>query len=512
MYRKGLSSRANKISSLVASTDNSGPGSIGQDSVPTAGAHGIRRNVFRKMPNIIPKKSKSSFSQMDIAQRPYIFQNKQELIDAIRLYFITDNNAARRAYGIIGSWNITKITDLSGLFASDAVNGGSNDIANLSSELNSISNWDVSRVTNLQDIFRGSKFNGDLSKWNVSNVTNFSAIFQNSLFNNNSIQKWDVRSATDFTNAFYNNTNFNTDLSYWNVPSNATLTNMFFGTQITPTTPLFTYFNKITILLYGNTTITHERTTTFKDPGAYTLTGEIPLLSSSNLDIHTTADGYLLTYTASNTSRFAAITSSITRTVNVVDGTPPLITLLGSSIMTLERGDTFNDPGATTNEGSLTSDILTAINDGTKNFTVGTYTITYTATDIAGNTSTLTRTVNVVDTRPPVISFPDNFYDFDGSGSKNYNGSTELTPVYRDTTNTNPEFNFSNGTTTDDVTAVDAGNVDLTANITNNFTDVVDVNTPGDYVVTYTVTDTYGNTATKYRFFKVATGNYPYLS
>ena len=36
--------------------------------------------------------------------------------------------------------------------------------------------------------------------------------------------------------------------------------------------------------------------------------------------------------------------------------------------------------------------------------TVGSYTITYTATDLDGNTATATRTVNVVDTTAPVVT------------------------------------------------------------------------------------------------------------
>jgi hypothetical protein len=36
--------------------------------------------------------------------------------------------------------------------------------------------------------------------------------------------------------------------------------------------------------------------------------------------------------------------------------------------------------------------------------TVGSYTITYTATDLDNNTATATRTVNVVDTTSPVVT------------------------------------------------------------------------------------------------------------
>ena len=84
MYRKGLSSRANKVSSLVASTDNSGPGSIGQDAVPTAGAHGVRKNVFRRMPSLIPKKSKSQFAQQKKTKQT--FQNRTVKLPVI-IYF-----------------------------------------------------------------------------------------------------------------------------------------------------------------------------------------------------------------------------------------------------------------------------------------------------------------------------------------------------------------------------------------------------------------------------------------
>ena len=41
-----------------------------------------------------------------------------------------------------------------------------------------IGNWDVSRVTNMGGMFQGAKsFNQPLNKWNVSNVTNMEAMF-----------------------------------------------------------------------------------------------------------------------------------------------------------------------------------------------------------------------------------------------------------------------------------------------------------------------------------------------
>ena len=57
--------------------------------------------------------------------------------------------------------------------------------------------------------------------------------------------------------------------------------------------------------------------------------------------------------------------------------------------MNVVVGGTFTDPGATADEGTLTT-------SGTVDVTTaGTYTITYSATDATGNTATATRTVAV---------------------------------------------------------------------------------------------------------------------
>ena len=76
--------------------------------------------------------------------------------------------------------------------------------------------------------------------------------------------------------------------------------------------------------------------------------------------------------------------------------------MTGSNPMTVQCGSGYVEPGATATDacdGSLpvtiTGSVLTS---------KGTYTKTYKATDSAGNTSTVTRTVNVVDTTPPVIT------------------------------------------------------------------------------------------------------------
>ena len=82
----------------------------------------------------------------------------------------------------------------------------------------------------------------------------------------------------------------------------------------------------------------------------------------------------------------------------------PVITILGDNPATVELGSTYTDAGATSDGGETVSS-----SGSVDTNTVGTYTITYSASDAAGNTSTVTRTVNVVDTTAPLITSSDTF-------------------------------------------------------------------------------------------------------
>ncbi len=78
------------------------------------------------------------------------------------------------------------------------------------------------------------------------------------------------------------------------------------------------------------------------------------------------------------------------------DTTKPVITLKGGATITITQGNDFTDPGATATDnkdGDITSKITTS--GSVDNNKVGTYTITYTVSDKAGNKATATRTVVV---------------------------------------------------------------------------------------------------------------------
>jgi hypothetical protein len=84
------------------------------------------------------------------------------------------------------------------------------------------------------------------------------------------------------------------------------------------------------------------------------------------------------------------------------DTVPPVVTLVGDAAMQITTGDTFTDPGATATDnvdGNLTTHII--VSGTVDTATAGLYTLTYSATDAAGNTGTASRTVSVVAPPPP---------------------------------------------------------------------------------------------------------------
>ncbi len=105
---------------------------------------------------------------------------------------------------------------------------------------------------------------------------------------------------------------------------------------------------------------------------------------------------YVLSYTVKD---LAGQSDSVTRIVNVVgnDVIKPIIAILGKNPDTLQRTMSYVDPGATATDnidGNITSKITKVSTiDSSK---TGTYTITYSVTDLGNNTQTAVRTVVVV--------------------------------------------------------------------------------------------------------------------
>eukprot|EP00047_Mylnosiga_fluctuans_P019868 m.87012 g.87012 ORF g.87012 m.87012 type:complete len:2898 (+) comp8300_c0_seq3:269-8962(+) len=102
------------------------------------------------------------------------------------------------------------------------------------------------------------------------------------------------------------------------------------------------------------------------------------------------------------------------RTVQIVDTLAPELTVLGPSLIQVRVGTVFTDPGATSYDrysGNLTSTITRSFSPSAflANITseLGSYMLTYTSTDAAGNTvAQVGRMVRVV-SAPPAASFED---------------------------------------------------------------------------------------------------------
>ena len=150
----------------------------------------------------------------------------------------------------------------------------------------------------------------------------------------------------------------------------------------------------------GDNPATVELGASYTDAGATgsDLGGAVAVSSSGTVNTDVVGT-YTITYTGTDPS---GNTSTATRTVNVVDTTAPVITVTGTNPVTHELGDTYTDAGATASDlsGSITVTTNGTVNDDA----VGEYVLTYVATDPSGNTSTATRTVNVVDTTAPTVT------------------------------------------------------------------------------------------------------------
>ena len=227
---------------------------------------------------------------------------------------------------------------------------------------------------------------------------------------------------------------------------------------------------------------------TFTDPGATATDKEDGDLTAKIVTTGTVdtskAGTYQITYTVTDS---AGNKATVVRNVVVKSGTippsntPPVITLNGANPMNLNVGDTFTDPGATATDkedGDLTAKIVTTGTVDTSK--AGTYQITYTVTDSAGNKATVVRNVVVKSgtippsNTPPVITL---------------NGANPM------------NLNVGDTFTDPGATANDKEDGDITSKIV--VTGTVDTTTAGTYTLTYTITDSGGLSATTTRTVNV---------
>ncbi len=178
------------------------------------------------------------------------------------------------------------------------------------------------------------------------------------------------------------------------------------------------------LALNGSFAETIPQGTTFDDPGALCTDDIDPVRTVYASQPDTSAAGsQTLTYTCTDSNGNAAI--PVIR-ILVVPDAPPVLTLNGSTAITLAAGSIFSDPGATCidlTDGTLP--VVTA-GDAVDTDTAGAYTISYTCVDGYGHRAEAARTVNVIaaDNLPPVADAgpdrqarPGTVVTLDGTGS-----------------------------------------------------------------------------------------------
>ncbi|MDI6833338.1 MAG: DUF5011 domain-containing protein [Bacteroidales bacterium] len=151
--------------------------------------------------------------------------------------------------------------------------------------------------------------------------------------------------------------------------------------------------------------------------------------------------------------------------INDNDMIPPVITLNGSSDTTIALNTQWTDPGATANDdedGNVPINVSGVVNKDL----VGVYTITYKASDAAGNISTKTRTVRV---RNMADIWKGDYFVTDNSGGieYTYTDHISISQTQNNYVNVNKFRNYINGTLEFYFTNPDSLNASIVVNAQN---------------------------------------------
>ena len=136
------------------------------------------------------------YPKVPIGVTTWPFNKKPITSDAIKPYikafYIDPDNIEDSIYGAIEYWDVSKITDMTGL-----LRAYDNEGALFNQD---ISRWDVSNVTNMNSMFSQVRyFNQDISSWDVSKVVSMNQLFQGATVFNQNLYGWDVSGVTTAT-------------------------------------------------------------------------------------------------------------------------------------------------------------------------------------------------------------------------------------------------------------------------------------------------------------------------
>jgi hypothetical protein len=233
------------------------------------------------------------------------------------------------------------------------------------------------------------------------------------------------------------------------------------------------------ITIIGDITVSIEFGESYEDLGATALDNidgdiKVSITGSVNTD---ELGQYTVTYSVIDK---AGNSASASRIINVVDTIAPTIEIIGEHSVIVEYGSIYVDAGIATSD-KADANVLVSVTNNVETRNLGEYIVSYIATDSAGNSSTATRTVSVIDAMAPMITI-------NGEASI----AIEFGSVYQDA----------------GATALDAGIDTIKVTTEQN----VDTTNLGEYSVTYNATDKVGNTAIATRIVNVVDTTLPIIT
>jgi len=215
------------------------------------------------------------------------------------------------------------------------------------------------------------------------------------------------------------------------------------------------------IVILGNNPETVEAGSIYADAGATAMDivdGDITASISVSNTVNMAVPGaYTVTYSVTDAAGNAALA---VRHVNVTDATAPVISTPADVNVEANAISSTVAIGTAT-ASDLVDGIVSVSNNAPATFPLGTTTVTYTASDAAGNTATATQSVTVVDSTAPVLSVPANIStEATGSLTTFAAGTATATDIFGFTITDNAPVSFVLGTTVVTYTATDVnGNV-----------------------------------------------------
>lgn len=149
------------------------------------------------------------------------------------------------------------------------------------------------------------------------------------------------------------------------------------------------------ITINGNWLTTIELGSPYVELGASAvddIDGTVLVTTSGSIDTSVLGK-QKITYTATDA---AGNTGAVVRDVIIADTIAPVLTLGGSPTIAIYRAEKYVEPEGTTAIDSIEGAVSVQIEGAVDDLVTGTYTLTYSASDSSGNTTTLTRTITVL--------------------------------------------------------------------------------------------------------------------